>query len=202
MMITTDEMKVLEKSSGIPMIKLMENAGREAVNIIKSRFTDIKNKRILIVTYHGNNGGDGFVAARYLSEEAETDVLFIGDEDRFKEEARINFEKMEKESVQLLTDPEVIDFDEYDIIIDAILGTGSKGELKEPMPYVIDQINSSKAFKVSLDIPSGLHPETGQEAEKVVRADMIIAFHDLKPGLQELKDKVVIADIGLNLVKE
>jgi len=90
-MISTKEMKELEDSCGISKVTLMGNAGMGIYKIINERFTELKGKRILIISHHGNNGGDGFVAARLLSEEAETDLLFIGDEARFKEEARINF---------------------------------------------------------------------------------------------------------------
>ncbi len=127
-MITTQEMRRLENSCGIPRLALMENAGRGIYNTIKERFPELKDKKILIVSYHGNNGGDGFVAARYLFEEAETDVLFIGDESKFKEEAKVNFRRIEKnEMIQVLIDYEGVDFDDYDIIIDAILGTGFLG---------------------------------------------------------------------------
>ena len=73
----------------------MENAGRGVYNVIKERFPELKGKKILVVAHHGNNGGDGFVAARYLADESETDVLFIGDEDKFKEEAEVNFKMIE-----------------------------------------------------------------------------------------------------------
>ena len=76
MMILSQEMRELEAKSGIPRINLMENAGRAVYQTIKQGF-DLKDKKILVVCYHGNNGGDGFVAARYLCDEAETDILFI-----------------------------------------------------------------------------------------------------------------------------
>ena len=93
-MITTEEIKQLEESCGIPKIVLMENAGKSIAKILKEKF-DLKDKRILIIAYHGNNGGDGFVAARHLCDDAEVDVLFIGDEKKLKNEALINFKKIE-----------------------------------------------------------------------------------------------------------
>ena len=176
----------------------MENAGREIYKAVKGKFPDLKDKKILIVAYHGNNGGDGFVAARLLCEEVETDILFIGDEDKFKEEAKVNFKKIENNGrIQVLSDPEQFDFDGYDIILDAILGTGSSGNLKEPISSVIGYINDSKAFKISVDIPTGVNPNTGEIPDKAVNADLIITFHDIKQGLQSLKDKTIIVDIGI-----
>ncbi len=78
-MITVCQMKTLEDSCGVSKLQLMENAGKAVADVLKVNF-DLQGKRILIVCHHGNNGGDGFVIARYL----ETDVLFIGEEDKLK----------------------------------------------------------------------------------------------------------------------
>lgn len=199
-MITTTEMRTLEEKSeqlGITRQHLMENAGRGIFNALNEKF-DLKNKKILIVCYHGNNGGDGFVTARYLCDIAEVDVLFIGDEAKLKNSARINYMKLlHNDKIQLVEDEELIDFDDFDIIIDSILGTGFHGNLRQEIIGVIDKINNSKAFKVAVDIPTGIHPDISAKAEKFVNADLIVTFHDLKPGIIEFKDKVIIVDIGL-----
>jgi NAD(P)H-hydrate epimerase len=195
-MISSQEIKELEEKSAIPKRVLMENAGKAVYLAIKQRF-DLKDKKILVVCYHGNNGGDGFVAARHLCDEAETDVLFIGDETRMKKDAKSNFKRIEyNEKIQFLTDEEV-DFDNYDIIIDAILGIGIKGRLNRGISAIIDDINNSKAFRVSIDIPTGLDPDTGEIVDKCINADLIVTFHDMKKGLEKLEEKVVVADIGL-----
>ena len=195
-MISSQEMRILEAKSAIPRISLMENAGRAVYQILKQKM-DLKDKKILVVCYHGNNGGDGFVSARYLSDEAETDLLFIGDENKMKKEAKINFKKIEhNDRIQMLSDDEV-DFGEYDVIIDAILGIGIKGRLNHEISAIIDDVNNSKAYRVSIDIPTGLDPDTGEIFEKCVNADLIVTFHDAKKGLEKFQDKVVVADIGL-----
>lgn len=197
-MITAEEMKILENACGIPKITLMENAGRGIYTTIKQRFPDLKGKKILIVAYHGNNGGDGFVAARYLCGEAETDILFIGDEEKLKQEAEANFRKIEfNERIQLFSDPDQTDFDGYDIIVDAMLGIGALGELKEPIRSTVDLINDSKAFKIAVDIPTGLNPDTGEIIDRSINADLVITFHDIKQGLAKFKDKVAVVDIGM-----
>jgi len=174
----------------------MENAGKAVYKAINQRL-ELKDRKILIVCYHGNNGGDGFVAAGYLSDEAETDVLFIGDESKLKKESLANFKKLEhNKKVQFLVDDEV-DFDAYDIIVDAILGIGIKGRLNKNISAIIDDINNSKAYKVSVDIPTGLDPDTGLIVDKCVNADLIVTFHDMKKGLEKLQDKTIVADIGL-----
>ncbi len=195
-MISSHDMRFLEEQSGISRLSLMENAGKAVYKAINQRL-ELKDKKILIVCYHGNNGGDGFVAAGYLSDEAETDVLFIGDESKLKKESLANFKKLEhNKKVQFLVDDEV-DFDAYDIIVDAILGIGIKGRLNKNISAIIDDINNSKAYKVSVDIPTGLDPDTGLIVDKCVNADLIVTFHDMKKGLEKLQDKTIVADIGL-----
>ena len=195
-MISSQDMRFLEANSQIPIINLMENAGKAVYKAIKQKF-DLKDKKILVVCYHGNNGGDGFVAARYLCDEAETYILFLGDEAKLKKEALINLKKIEhNEKIQFLVDDKV-DFDAYDIIIDAILGIGIQGMLSKEISAVIDDINNSKAYKISVDVPTGLDSDTGIAVEKCVNADLIVTFHDLKKGLENLQDKTVVVDIGL-----
>ena len=195
-MITSQEIKALEEESGISRAVLMEKAGKAVYNAVKEKY-GLENKRILVICYHGNNGGDGFVAARHLCDEAETDMLFIGDEKKMKKDTLSNYKKVERnEKVQFLVDDEV-DFDSYDIIIDAILGIGIKGRLNHEISAIIDDVNASKAAKVSVDIPTGLDPDTGEIFDKCVNADLIVTFHDIKKGLEKMEDKVVIADIGL-----
>src|SRR3989344_2801196 len=94
LMISSQEMRDLELQSQIPRLVLMENAGRGVYNILKQKL-GLKNKKVLVVCYHGNNGGDGFGAARHLADEAETDILFIGNENNLKKEAKVNFKRIE-----------------------------------------------------------------------------------------------------------
>ncbi len=195
-MITTPEMKSLEDNCGIPRIVLMENAGKAIYNVLKEKI-DLKDKKILIVAYHGNNGGDGFVAARYLCDDAEVDVSFIGDETKLTEESLANFKKIENnEKLQVLS-LEAVDFSDYDIIIDAIFGTGIEGEIKDPLATSIKNLGKSKAYKVSIDIPSGINPDTGEKANVFFDPDLIITMHDIKKGLEAYKNKTVVADIGI-----
>ena len=114
-----------------------------------------------------------------------------------KKETLANYKKIERnDKIQFLIDDEV-DFNAYDIIVDAILGIGIKGRLNREISAIVDDINSSKASKVSVDIPTGIDPDTGEIVDKCVSADLIVTFHDMKKGLEQFKDKVVVADIGL-----
>jgi len=199
-MITSQEMRQLEDNCGISRIVLMENAGRGIAKILKEKF-DLKNKRILVIAYHGNNGGDGFAAARHLCDDAEVDVLFVGDESKLKNEALANFRKIENnKKIQLLT-LEALDFSDYDIILDGIFGTGIEGEIKDPLATLIKNLNKTKAYKVSIDIPSGINPDTGEKANAAFEPDLIITMHELKRGLENFKEKTVVVDIGIKKAK-
>ena len=195
-MITSQEMKQMEVRSNTPLIKLMENAGTAFVSELK-KSTEIKNKSILVVCYHGKNGGDGFVIADLLSKEAEIDVLFIGDEEKMVKETEHFFHHINNNPLIQFVTLETVEFDDYDLIIDAILGNGLHSNIKQDIAIAIDNINSARAFTVSVDIPTGYHPDTGAIVDKGVDADLIITFHDTKPGLEQFKEKVVIVPIGL-----
>jgi len=195
-MISTIEMKALEDNCGISKYVLMENAGKAIYDVLKEKF-DLKHKKLLIVAYHGNNGGDGFVAARYLCEDAEVDVVFIGDITKFKPETSINFKKIgNNKKIQLLS-LEMVDFSDYDIIIDAIFGTGIDGEIKDPLATQINNLSKSKSYKVSIDVPTGVNPDSGEKSNVYIEPDLIITMHDIKKGLEKYKDKTVVVDIGI-----
>ena len=195
-MISTNEMRQLEDNCGIPKIVLMENAGKAVYSILNKKF-NLKDKKILIVSYHGNNGGDGSVAARHLCNDAEVDVLFVGDEEKLKEEALVNFRKIENnEKIQFLS-VEAVDFSDYDMIIDAIFGTGIAGKIKDPLATLISNLSKAKAYKVSIDVPSGINPDTGEKANAYFEPNLIITMHDIKQGLLEYKDKTIVVDIGI-----
>ncbi|MEK6949433.1 MAG: NAD(P)H-hydrate epimerase, partial [Nanoarchaeota archaeon] len=142
-MISAGEMKQLEEICGIPRAMLMENAGKGVAEVLKQKL-DVKNKRVLVVAYHGSNGGDGFVAARHLCDDAEVDVLFVGDEGKLKGETLANFKKVESNEKLQILDLEAVDFSDYDIIVDAILGTGVEGEIKDTLATLIRNLGKSK----------------------------------------------------------
>ena len=188
-----EDMRTLEENTeflGVPRLKLMENAGRASYEVLKDK---VRDKKILIVCYHGNNGGDGFVLARYLiANNYDVKVHFIGDEQRLSHEAKINYSKINR---HLFARPVL--YNEYDVIVDAILGTGAKQELSQPILDAVQMINSTKAFKVSLDVPTGLAPTTGKNLGAVVDTDLVIAFHQKKKGLRNFRKSVNVVDIGI-----
>jgi NAD(P)H-hydrate epimerase len=195
-MITAQDMQELEKTSGIPSLQLMENAGKAFVEELKKHH-DVKGKKLLVACYHGKNAGDGFVIADVLSKEAEVDVLFIGDEEKMPSETAHFFHKLNHNPLVQFVTLETADFEEYDLLIDAILGINIHNYLKPEIASTIKLLNQAPGYKVAVDIPTGLHPENGTVVEEIFNADLVITFHDLKPALEQLGEKVKVVGIGL-----
>ncbi len=203
-MITIKEMIALERAAakkGIFPTTLMENAGKEVCRVLNEKF-DLRDKHLVVFAGSGNNGGDGFVAARYCLEICPTIILFFGSEEQLSEEAKDNYDKIKDAVtvVQVHSEEDLQNFqfqkDHQLVFLDALLGTGVKGEIREPISYGIDLFNDVDGIKVSLDAPSGLNPDTG-EGSKSCDPELIIALHDIKAGLMHLEEKTVVVDIGI-----
>ena len=206
MFITSEEMEILDINCeyyGISRLQLMENAGKSVADEIHVRFKNAKN--ICIYAGLGNNGGDGFVAARFLTNFGyNVEVFLLGRSSLIKtDEAKRNFEILDKCGCKIHEIRDSTDLEKVncDLIVDSILGTGIKGKLREPISKAVDVINECKhEFKsivVAVDVPTGLDPDTGK-FEKAVRADLTVTFHKPKLGLKsEIAGEVVVKDIGI-----
>ena len=210
--ITSDEMKIIEDKAeklGISKLILMENAGNNIVNYIKKNIK-VKRKKIIIISGTGNNGGDGLVAARHLAcEGGIISVILLGNPKKIKNEAKVNWDILRnmKKTINIITAEtcdELANFSDLikhsDIILEALLGTGIRGELKADYKYGINLINESKAFKISVDIPTGMDPNTGIILDKIVKPDVTITFHKIKRGLEINKNqigKLIVEPIGI-----
>lgn len=210
---TPEEMRVIDKITmkdfGIPGILLMENAGSNTYSVIQQRYHLNEETLVTVICGMGNNGGDGFVTARYLLNQAgEVKLFLLGNRDRVKGDARFHMELFEKAggeiieisetNLHLLTSYVMLS----DIIVDAIFGTGFKGKPEGIYEQVIDLINESKANVVSIDIPSGVDGEKGLIKGSAVTADVTVSMgypktgHYLFPG-SLLRGELEIADIGI-----
>ena len=184
---------------------MMENAGAASVKRLIEKFGDITSKNILVFAGLGNNGGDGLVIARHLAGYGSTVTVFLlGEPDNIRsEECSWNWNLLEKmKSIKLLTGGSLDDLNnlEFDIIIDGILGTGISGEIREPQSSAITFINKSNAFKLAVDVPSGVDPDTGNKNSPHVVADITVTFHRMKVGMPEAKDvcgEIFVEKIGI-----
>ena len=208
MCITVKQMMQIEENGhqmGFLRKFMMENAGAAAVKRLVEKFDDIKSKNVLVFAGLGNNGGDGLVIARHLAGYGSNVTVFLlGEPDNIRsEQCSWNWNLLEKmKSVKLLTGGNLDDLNnlEFDIIIDGILGTGISGEIREPQSSAITFINKSNAFKLTVDVPSGVDPDTGNKNSPHVVADITITFHRMKVGMPEAKDvcgEIFVEKIGI-----
>lgn len=170
---------------------MMENAGASAVRRLDEKFENLDSKNILIFAGLGNNGGDAFVIARHLAGYgSKVTVVLLGFPEKIKtEEGRWNWELLEKmNSIKLITGEKTsFDFN-ADIIVDGILGTGISGDIREPYASAMKFVNDSNAFKLAVDVPSGLDPDTGNTSNVFVSVDVTVTFHKMKIGMPKRKD--------------
>jgi len=194
MEISVDQMYQIEnKGHSMGFLKkfMMENAGAAAVRRLVEKTGSVDSKNIVIFVGLGNNGGDGLVMARHLAGHgAKVTVMLLGTSDKIKtEESNWNWSILEKmPSVKLMSNS-FIDFDfKPDILVDAILGTGIAGEIREPYASAINYINETECYKFAVDVPSGLDPQTGDTANIFTKCDMTVTFHKMKQGISKRKD--------------
>lgn len=205
MEITVKQMMEIEnKGHQMGFLKkfMMENAGAAAVKRLSEKF-DLEKKTVKILAGLGNNGGDSLVMARHLAGyDASVSLHLLGDPTKLKtEESQWNWGLLEKmDSISIVTGGEINPDQDCDIVVDGILGTGITGDIREPYSSAIDFINNSKGFKIAVDVPSGMNPDTGETANKAVRADMTVTFHKMKTGMKNRKDlcgEVFVEKIGI-----
>jgi hydroxyethylthiazole kinase-like uncharacterized protein yjeF len=205
--ITSREMRALEVNAeyyGVSLLQLMENAGRNVALEIASRF--LREQRISIFCGLGGNGGDGFVVARHLLSMGYTvSIILAGKSRDIRHKAALkNWCALQSLLgnilIQEVTDSSTIPQVDAEIVVDALLGTGTRGELKPPISQFVARINASAAFKIAVDVPTGVNSDTGEVLENAVKADLTITFHKPKSGLRAAKKylgELIVRDIGL-----
>ncbi|MFW5919225.1 MAG: NAD(P)H-hydrate dehydratase [Halanaeroarchaeum sp.] len=198
-MITSERMAAVDRNAtalGVSEAQLMESAG----NAVGQAVQDLADRgaSVGVVAGRGNNGGDGFAAARFLSDEDVTVFLLGRPSGIASEVSRANWDALQAAEIptRQVRDSAAIDLGSPDVIVDAVLGTGVTGAPREPERTAIEAINESDATVVSVDVPSGMDVDTGNVADVAVEADRVVTFHDLKPGLDDRED-VTVADIGI-----
>jgi NAD(P)H-hydrate epimerase len=189
---------------GAPGVVLMENAGRSCAEKAIAMLGGSGNA--LVLCGGGNNGGDGFVIARHLIiAGVNVRTIVLAEEDKYKGDALINLGILKRIGAELVfsSEPVVISQSlKTDIVIDAVLGTGFSGELRERTFAVIEQINSCGVKILSVDVPSGLDCDTGQPSPIAVKADNTVTFVAMKAGFacptaSEYLGEVTVCSIGV-----
>lgn len=196
--VTSEEMQQLDhfviQDLGLPAETLMERAGLGTAEIIKAQFPREKFSQVIVLCGPGNNGGDGFVCARYLWDWGyRVEVLIFRREEDYVGEAKLNLSILRKLEIPITTIGNLEELREFfrfnppDIVVDALFGTGLKrpltGLYEEVVSFLNDYRNANNSMKiVSIDIPSGISGNTGQILGVAVRADITVTFECLKPA--------------------
>jgi len=205
-----EEMKALDKAAiegGIPPLDLMERAGRSLAEQARDMLSLCTGRKIAVMAAKGNNGGDGFVAARYLeSWGAELKVHLIGGETELTPDSTTNHrrfvdaggEVVEADAAELRRELPTVD-----LIIDALFGVGFRGKAEGIYGEVISAMNESGAPIIAADIPSGVEADTGAVLGPAVEARRTVTFAWPKTGLYLFPGagkvgELIVADIGIS----
>src|SRR5262252_2042022 len=199
-LLTTDEMAQADRATiaaGTPGIELMENAGRAVADVVIARHPP--RTRIAVVAGPGNNGGDGFVAARILLERSyRVRMLVLGELARLKGDAAMAAQRWNGP-----TEPATPAALAADVIVDALFGAGLDRPVEGLARAIIEAMNAAAVPVVAIDLPSGINGTSGAVMDVAVQATETVTFfrrkigHVLLPGRQHCGSNIVVADIGI-----
>ncbi len=169
--------KLAAEKFSIPGIVLMENAAIACADRLKNFDS------VLVLCGKGNNGGDGLAIARQLIVQGKKvyTCLCLGRD--FTGDALINYNALNSMGADITEYSGGIDFSEWDCVVDAIFGTGFKGEIKQHLSDIIKKVNDSAKYIMSVDVPSGINADTGEVESVCIKADETVTFAAMKPGM-------------------
>ena len=211
--VTAEEMKGIDRKAmqdfSMPGLLLMENAGMAVAQKVREMLKEVDKPRVAVVSGKGNNGGDGFVAARRLRQSGiETKVFLIGRRRDVKGDSRVNANI----ACKLLPVVEVTnrgilsrmkgELKAYDLVVDAIVGIGAKDKMKGIVADAITAVFECGRPVVCVDVPSGLDSDTGLPLGVCVRGSETVTMGLPKAGLllhpgADFAGNVTVSDIGL-----
>ena len=212
-LVTASMMRELDRRAiqdlGIPSLVLMENAGRTTYRILRREFPDLQGE-VAVLAGPGNNGGDGFVVARYLANAGlPVAVFLLGPRDRVSRDGRVNLEILAHLGVavaEVLTEadlnPALHRLAKAGLIVDALLGTGLNSPVQGLMAALIEGVNHLRAPVLAVDIPTGLSADTGKVLGVALRAEVTVTYgwpklgQVLPPG-RDYVGRLWQADIGI-----
>lgn len=207
MTLGSSEFAILDRNSeylGVSTCQLMENAGRCIAEEVTVRFG--VGAYVTIYGGTGRNGGDGMVSARHLASRGFKVVFrLVGSERSIRDvSALANWLALKAmtSSVKLeyCSDSSSLKKSESEVLVDALLGTGVHGKLRQPYLRAVQVINESAGFKIAVDAPSGIDSDTGEVLGEAVRANLTVTFHASKKGFGKAKQycgEIKVADIGI-----
>ncbi len=199
-----DQVRELDKLAinkhGIPGFALMKRAGVAAFVAARDKWPGVK--KVLVVCGTGNNGGDGFVVAKLFKDVSiEPILLLLGEFDHIKGDAKRAAEEFIEAGGEIYSELEE-NIDNFELIVDALLGTGLERDLEGDFANIVNAINQSQAKVISIDIPSGINSDTGAIMGCAVHADITTTYIGKKQGLYtgdgvEYTGEVIFDDLAV-----
>lgn len=192
-LVTAAQMRELDRRTiedvGLPSLVLMENAGRSTYQILRREFPELSGP-VVVLAGRGNNGGDGFVVARYLANEGLAVAVFLlAARDQVQGDALVNLKILEKIGVdaeEILGEEQlshvVHRMSRAGLVVDALLGTGLNSPVRGLLAQLIDRVNQTRSPVLSVDIPSGLSADTGEPLGTAVEAEVTVTYGFPKIG--------------------
>jgi len=192
-LVTAAQMRELDRRTiqdlGVPSLVLMENAGRGTYRVLRREFPDLSGP-VVVLAGRGNNGGDGFVVARYLANDGfPVTVFLLAARDQVQGDALVNLQILEKMGVEV---EEVLGVDRLnavvhrmsraELVVDALLGTGLNSPVRGLLAQLIGKVNQARPKVVAVDIPSGLSADTGEPLGTAVEAEVTVTYGFPKLG--------------------
>ncbi|HLD48408.1 MAG TPA: NAD(P)H-hydrate epimerase, partial [Desulfobaccales bacterium] len=186
-LVTASTMRELDRRAiqdlGIPSLVLMENAGRTTYRILRREFPELQGE-VAVVAGRGNNGGDGFVVARYLANAGIPAAVFLlGAKEQVSGDARVNLEILAHlgvEVTEVRTDadlnPVIHRLAKAGLIVDALLGTGLNSAVTGLMAALIERLNHLRAPVLAVDIPTGLSADSGEVLGVALKARVTVTY--------------------------
>ena len=201
------DIMILDRNSeywGVSTLQLMENAGRAVADEITARFG--RGGEVVIFGGTGRNGGDGMVAARQLAGRGfKVTYRLVGDQRTISDPTTLhNWLALKAMSstvkIEQYSDSSSISEANSEVIVDALLGTGMKGKIRQPILRAVQVINSSRGFKLAIDVPTGIDSDSGEVLGEAVRANLTVTMHSAKKGFSragKFCGETKVADIGI-----
>ena len=204
--VTAAQMKKIEAAGnahGLSYLQMMENAGLAVYKELTRQFP--QPGMLLVVCGKGNNGGDGFVIGRAAAADGWKVTVLLAEGEPKTPDAITNFERLQGLPVEISTSCATLESAHFPVVVDALYGTGFHGSLRPAGLAACSLINRQRtdgAVVLAVDLPSGIHTDTGAAAEGAVHADLTVTFDSYKPlhfapVSAPLCGKVVCADIGI-----
>ncbi|MCE4610665.1 MAG: NAD(P)H-hydrate dehydratase [Desulfurococcales archaeon] len=202
--LATEDIRAYEVNSiwrGVSLDLLMENAGAAVASALECLLGGLEGARVAVLSGKGGNGGDGLAAARRMASRGASVTVYLVQGLVDHPSSKVMLDALKNSSVKVERSPPE-ELEGVDAVVDAVLGIGVKGALRGPVRKAMEAYNSSPGMRISVDIPTGVNPDTGEAVDGAARSDYTVSLIAAKRGLfvepgRLHAGEVLVAEIGL-----